>query len=136
MDLSSLPPSQCRKTIASLLKRRLVNRSFPMFLVTFVTVFCIIQYRSSLEPMMKVRLADILPEGIWGDIIVTVPGYAIILFAGWIMMSCVWDYQVRRQIRRHFYHGLCFSCGYSLRGLEPEGRCVRCPECGESSPVA
>ncbi len=47
----------------------------------------------------------------------------------------LWRRLLRRAITSLLERKTCFWCGYCLMGLEATDRRVRCPECGDHSPV-
>jgi hypothetical protein len=81
-------------------------------------------------------LAGFHQLGIVGIIFAILSGYGIgillALLAGLWLPRYVW----RRHLRHFLYSPACFWCGYSLKRLQVIERTIRCPECGQSSPVA
>ncbi len=47
----------------------------------------------------------------------------------------LWRRLLRHEIKTLLDRRNCFWCGYCLLGLEATGGRVRCPECGDRSPV-
>ena len=89
-----------------------------------------------LEDYLKWDLGEwVMRSGWLGILAMLALGYGTATILAFGVGMPLWRRLLRRAITTLLEGKSCFWCGYCLRGLEAMDGRVRCPECGDHSPV-
>ncbi len=70
-----------------------------------------------------------------GNLVIVALGFGVATFLAFGVGMPLWRRLLRRAITTLLESKSCFWCGYCLTGLEATDGRVRCPECGDHSPI-
>ena len=130
--------AECRSLIDAINKRNWMVRNAPSTVGGFAFFGWMILFGrggDALEETAWDIFGFFHDAGFLGFMMALLLGFGVAITLAVVSGLAVRRVLLRKQFRYHLFTPACFWCGYLLKGLERDGRSIRCPECGRRSRI-
>lgn len=134
-ELAALSDHECNAFQHSLLRRDRKLAWLPGCTAFVVFWAWLIFFGKGLDWLERRYSWDILDLGPGAYALLVLLGFLGALIVALALGYRIWSRSLRKAIETQLNEKRCVWCGYMLVGLESSAGRVRCPECGDHSPI-